>query len=110
MIGQHFIFFIFFAGNPDEQGSLRHSLKSCHYYLAENMVLTELIPWLQSYDVLTIHETDSIKACVTSFKQNCCLLDCLQTKSIPQIQTFILGLIECNQTHLAQQLDPEGNR
>ena len=74
------------------------------------MVLTELIPWLQSNDVLTNHEAESIKACVTSFKQNCCLLDWLQTKSSLQIQTFVQGLIECNQTHLAQQLDPEGNR
>ena len=73
------------------------------------MDLTELIPWLQSNDVITNHEADTIKACVTSFKQNCCLLDCLQRKSSLQLETFIQGLIESNQTHLAQQLNPEGN-
>ena len=98
-----------FEGKSDQQDALRPVLKSCHYYLAENMVLTELIPWLQSYDVLTILEAESIKACVTSFKQNCCLLDYLQRKSSLQLETFIQGLIECNQTHLARHLDPEGN-
>ena len=73
------------------------------------MDLTELIPWLQSYDVLTVHETESIKACVTSFKQSCCLLDYLQRKSSLQLETFIQGLIECNQSHLAQKIDPSGN-
>ena len=103
-----FMFFIF-AGKSDQQDALRHVLKSCHYYLAENMVLTELIPWLQSCNVLTNHEAESITSCVTSFKQNCCLLECLQRKSSLQLDTFIQGLIECNQTHLAQHLDPEGN-
>ena len=73
------------------------------------MVLTELIPWLQSYDVLTDHEAQFIKACVTSFKQNCCLLECLHRKSSLQLETFIQGLIESNQSHLAQKIDPSGN-
>ena len=72
------------------------------------MDLTELIPWLQAYDVLTNYEAESIKACVTSFKQNCCLLDLMMMKSDHQIQTFIQGLTECNQRHLATQIDPSG--
>ena len=72
------------------------------------MDLTELLPWLQSNEVITMYDTDSIKAYRTSFRQNSYLLDLLMMKSDQQIQTFIQGLIECNQAHLAQQLDPEG--
>ena len=74
------------------------------------MDLTELLPWLQSNNVFTMHDTDFIKAYRTSFKQNCCLLDLMMTKSDHEIQTFIQGLIECNQRHLAQKVDPSGNR
>ena len=84
-------------------------LKPYYSYLAENLELTELVPWLLTNDVLTTYDYQSIKACVLPYKQNCCLLDLMMMKSDQQIQTFIQGLIECNQTHLAQQLDPEGN-
>ena len=98
-----------FVGTHDQQDELRHILKSCHYYIAENLDQTELLPWLQTYDVLTIHEAESIKACVTSFKQNYSLMDCIQRKSNLQLETFIQGLIECNQRHLARKIDPSGD-
>ena len=84
-------------------------LKPCYSYLAENLDLTELVPWLLTNDVLTSYDSQSIKACVSSYKQNCCLLDLMMMKSYQQIQTFIQGLIECNQRHLAHRVDPSGN-
>ena len=84
-------------------------LKPYYSYLADNLELTELLHWLAVNDVLTSYDYLSIKACVSPYKQNCCLLDLMMMKSDQQTQTFIQGLIECNQTHLAQQLDPEGN-
>ena len=83
-------------------------LKPYYSYLAENLDLTELVPWLLTNDVLTSYDSQSIKACVSSYKQNCCLLDLMMMKSDQQIQTFIQGLLKCNQTHLAQQLYPDG--
>ena len=71
------------------------------------MDLTQLFPWLQSNDVLTMQDTASIQAYRTSFRQNSHLLDLMTMKSDQQIQTFIQGLIECNQKHLVWQL--EGN-
>ena len=102
------MFFPCFLGKHDQQNELQQSLQSCYYYLAENMDLIELIPWLQSYDVLEVHEVDFIKTCRTSFKQNCCLLDLMMMKSNQQILTFIQGLKECNQYHLAEKLNPAG--
>ena len=84
-------------------------LKPCYSYLVENLDLTELVPWLLTNEVLTSYDSQSIKACVSPYKQNCCLLDLMMMKSDQQIQTFIQGLIECNQRHLAQRVDPSGN-
>ena len=89
-------------------GSYKAQLKSRYSYLADNLELTELIPWLQSYEVLSSHDSQSINACVTEYKNNCCLLDHLEMKSDQQIQTFIQGLRECNQVHLAQKIDFSG--
>ena len=84
-------------------------LRPVYTYLAENLDLTELVPWLLTSGVLTYYDSQSIKACVSPYKQNCCLLDLMMMKSDQQIQTFIQGLIECNQRHLAQRVDPSGN-
>ena len=73
------------------------------------MDLIDLVPWLETNGVLTLLETESIKACTTPYKQNVHLLKLMMMKSNEQIQTFIQGLIECNQAHLAQEMDPEGD-
>ena len=84
-------------------------LRPVYTYLAENLELTELVPWLLTNEVLTSYDSQSIKACVSPYKQNCCLLDLMMMKSDQQIQTFIQGLIECHQRHLAQKVDTSGN-
>ena len=101
-------FFFLFAGNFEQKDELTQNLKFCYNVLAEHMVLIELIPWLLSNDVLTSYDAQSIKACHSSFRQNCRLLDLMMMKSDQQIQTFIKGLIECDQANLAQEIDVGG--
>ena len=95
----------------DSQAALYEALlKPAYSHLAGNLELTELVPWLLTNEVLTSYDSQSIKACRTSYKQNCCLLDLMMMKSDQQIQTFIQGLIECNQRHLAHEIDQSGNQ
>ena len=54
-------------------------------------------------------EVDKVRAEKGFYKQNCCLLYILQTKSTSQIEKFIEGLITTNQIHLAQKIDTNGN-
>ena len=53
-------------------------------------------------------DVDKVGAEKSLFKQNCCLLYIIQTKSTSQIEKFIEGLVKTNQITLAQQLDPNG--
>ena len=54
-------------------------------------------------------DVDKVRAEKGFYKQNCCLLYLIQTKSPSQIEKFIEGLIKTNQITLAQHLDPNGN-
>ena len=91
------------------EGELHKRLKTCHAYLAENLDLTELLHHLLSEGVVTTSDAEAIKAKTGAFKQNCSLLDLLQSKSLTQIERFIACLTATNQAHLVKKIDPNGN-
>ena len=83
-------------------------LQTCHAYLAENLDLTEVLQHLLSEGVVTTSDAEAIKAEKGAFKQNCYLLDLMQSKSFSQIEGFINCLLNTNQTSLAKRIDPNG--
>ena len=80
----------------------------CHAYLAENLDMTELLQHLLSEGVVTTSDAEAIRAEKGAFKQNCNLLDLMQSKSFIQIEGFIDCLLTTNQTDLAQRINPGG--
>ena len=93
----------------EDRNELYHRLRACHVYLAENLCLTQLLDHLLSIEVITTLDVDKVRAEKGFYKQNCCLLYILQTKSPSQIEKFIDSLVTTNQTHLAQKIDANGN-
>ena len=93
----------------EDRNELYNHLRACHVYLAENLSLTQLLDYLHSEEVITMLDVDKIRAEKGFYKQNCCLLYILQTKSPSQIKTFIDSLVKTNQKHLAQKIDANGN-
>ena len=55
-------------------------------------------------------DVDKVSAEKGFYKQNCCLLYILQTKSPSQIEQFIDSLLTTNQIHLAKMIDPNGKK
>ena len=53
-------------------------------------------------------DVDKVSAEKGFYKQNCCLMYIIQTKSTSQIEKFVEILITTNQTHLAKMIDPNG--
>ena len=92
----------------EDRNELYNRLRASHVYLAENLDLTQLLYHLLSEEVITMLDVDKVRAEKGFYKQNCCLLYILQTKSPSQIETLIEGLITTNQTHLAKMIDPNG--
>ena len=87
---------------------LHNRLQTCHAYLAENLEQTELLNHLITEGVVTISDAEAIKAEKGAFKQNCFLLDLLQSKSSTQIEGMINCLLATNQIELAQSINPNG--
>ena len=94
--------------NSECESELHKRLFACHVFLAENLDQTELLEHLLSEGVITSADAECIRAEKGTFKQNCCLLDLLQTKSLKQIGRFIDCLVTSRQIHLAHMIDPNG--
>ena len=99
----------FHSDLSEVEGELYKRLQTCHTYLAENLDQTDLLDHLLGERVVTTSDAEAIKAEKGDKKQNCCLLDMLQSKSLTQIERFIKCLMATNQAHLAKELDPNGN-
>ena len=93
----------------EDRNELYNRLRASHVYLAENLDLTQLLDHLLSEKVITMLEVDKVRAEKGFYKQNCCLLYIIQTKSPSQIEKFIGSLVTTNQKHLAQKIYPKGN-
>ena len=83
-------------------------LRAAHVCLAENLNVTQLLDHLLSEEVITMLDVDKVRAEKGFYKQNCCLLYILQTKSPSQIEKFIDSLVTTNQIHLAKMINPNG--
>ena len=94
--------------HSEVEDELHNKLQTCHAYLAANLDQTELLHHLLSEGVVTTSDVETIKAEKGAFKQNCYLLDLLQSKSYSQIEGLINCLLATNQTELAQRIDPNG--
>ena len=94
--------------HSEVRDELHKRLQQCHAYLAECLDQTELLHHLISEDVVTTSDVESIKAEKGAFKQNCSLLDVLQSKSFTQIEGFIDCLLKTNQANLVQRIDSSG--
>ena len=92
----------------EDRNELYNHLRSSHAYLAENLDLTQLLDNLLSEDVITMLDVDKVRAEKGFYKQNCCLLYILRTKSPSQIEKFIDSLVTTNQRHLAKMINPDG--
>ena len=91
-----------------DRNELYNRLRASHVYLAENLNLTQLLDHLLSEEVITMLDVDKVRAEKGFYKQNCCLLYILQTKSPSQIEKFIDSLVTTNQIHLAKLINPNG--
>ena len=96
--------------HSEVRDELHKRLQQCHAYLAECLDQTELLHHLISEDVVTTSDVESIKAEKGAFKQNCSLLDVLQSKSFTQIEGFIDCLLKTKQANLAQRIDSSGTK
>ena len=94
--------------NSECESELHNRLLASHVYLAENLDHTELLEHMLSEGVITTSEAECIRAEKGTFKQNYCLLDLLQTKSLKQIGRFLDCLATSRQIHLAHMIDPNG--
>ena len=94
----------------EDRNELYDRLRASHVYLAENLNLTQLLDHLLSEEVITMLDVDKVRAEKGFYKQNCCLLYILQTKSPSQIEKFIDSLVTTNQIHLAKLIKPNGKR
>ena len=99
---------LYISDHSEGESVLHNRLLACHVYLAHNLDQTELLEHLLSEGVITGSDAECIRAEKGSFKQNCYLLDLLQSKSSTHIETFIDCLIKTNQIHLAQRIDSNG--
>ena len=94
----------------DDQGKSRNeildNLRSLSSYFDKHMELNELFPWLQKRNVISDWEADNIDMFSSTSSKNFCLLEYLYSKSEDQINLFVQGLVECDQAHLAELIDP----